>query len=90
VLAWFQLRRYASPLAGSGSALGIDPAARRRAHRSACSPAPSSRCAILPASPVWPNGTSTARHWPATMFGMWQAGRRPHAGPVLLLSLAVA
>src|SRR5262245_62798767 len=24
------------------------------------------------------------------MFGMWQAGRRPHAGPVLLLALAVA
>ena len=24
------------------------------------------------------------------MFGLWQAGRRPHAGPVLLLSLAVA
>ncbi|GAB3802290.1 hypothetical protein GCM10027605_21450 [Micromonospora zhanjiangensis] len=27
--------------------------------------------------------------WTATMFGMWQAGRRPHAGPVLLLALAV-
>jgi hypothetical protein len=24
------------------------------------------------------------------MFGMWQAGRRPHAGPVLLVALAVA
>ena len=29
------------------------------------------------------------RPWTATMFGMWQAGRRPHAGPVLLLALAV-
>ena len=28
--------------------------------------------------------------WTATMLGMWQAGRRPHAGPVLLLALAVA
>jgi hypothetical protein len=30
------------------------------------------------------------KRWTATMLGMWQAGRRPHAGPVLLLALAVA
>jgi hypothetical protein len=30
------------------------------------------------------------RAWFATQLGTWQAGRRPHAGPVLLLALAVA
>src|SRR5690606_297713 len=30
------------------------------------------------------------RPWPAAMVGTWQAGRRPHAGPVLLLALATA
>ena len=88
VLAWVQLRRYASPLAGSGG---------RPRHRPAAVAAPTLGVlagAVL-ALRVLPPLTRLAerfvdrRHWTATMFGMWQAGRRPHAGPVLLLALAV-
>jgi len=89
VLAWFQLRRYASPLAGSGSALGIDPLL-------VAAPTVGVLAGAVVSLRVLPRVTRLAeryvdrKHWPATMFGMWQAGRRPHAGPVLLLSLAVA
>ncbi|WP_430500669.1 FtsX-like permease family protein [Micromonospora trifolii] len=88
VLAWVQLRRYASPLAGSGGQLGIDPLL-------VAAPTLGVLAGAVLALRVLPPLTRFAerfvdrRPWTATMFGMWQAGRRPHAGPVLLLALAV-
>lgn len=89
VLAWTQLRQYSSPLAGVGGQLGIDPLL-----------AAAAPIGVLAASVValrlLPPLTRIAerfidrRNWFAAQMGMWQAGRRPHAGPVLLLALAVA
>ncbi|PYC72027.1 ABC transporter permease [Micromonospora arborensis] len=88
VLAWVQLRRYASPLAGSNGQLGLDPLL-------VAAPTLGVLAGAVLALRVLPPLTRFAerfvdrRPWTATMFGMWQAGRRPHAGPVLLLALAV-
>jgi len=93
VLAWMQLRQYSSPLAGVGGQLGIDPLL-----------AAAAPIGVLAASVValrlLPPLTRIAErfidrgNWfaerPEFQMGMWQAGRRPHAGPVLLLALAVA
>ena len=88
VLAWTQLRQYSSPLAGAGGRLGIDPLL-------AAAPTLGVLAGAVVALRLLPPVTRFAerfvdrRPWTATMFGMWQAGRRPHAGPVLLLALAV-
>ncbi|GAB3145140.1 ABC transporter permease [Micromonospora sonneratiae] len=88
VLAWTQLRQYSSPLVGAGDGLGIDPLL-------ATAPILGVLAGAVIALRLLPPATRFAerfvdrRPWTATMFGMWQAGRRPHAGPVLLLALAV-
>ncbi|MFF5181313.1 FtsX-like permease family protein [Micromonospora sp. NPDC000316] len=88
VIAWVQLRQYASPLAGSDGRLGLDPLL-------VAAPTLGVLAGAVLALRVLPPLTRFAerfvdrRPWTATMFGMWQAGRRPHAGPVLLLALAV-
>ncbi|MEU5904739.1 ABC transporter permease [Micromonospora sp. NPDC047467] len=88
LIAWVQLRRYASPLAGSDGRLGLDPLL-------VAAPTLGVLAGAVLALRVLPPLTRFAerfvdrRPWTATMFGMWQAGRRPHAGPVLLLALAV-
>ncbi|MEH1058176.1 FtsX-like permease family protein [Micromonospora sp. CPCC 206171] len=88
LLAWAQLRQYSSPLAGAGGRLGIDPLL-------AVAPTLGVLAGAVLALRLLPPATRVAerfvdrRPWTATMFGMWQAGRRPHAGPVLLLALAV-
>ncbi|MFI2713109.1 FtsX-like permease family protein [Micromonospora sp. NPDC018662] len=88
VLAWAQLRQYSSPLAGANGRLGIDPLL-------AAAPTIGVLAGAVIALRLLPPTTRLAervvdrRPWNATMFGMWQAGRRPHAGPVLLLALAV-
>ncbi|MEV0152435.1 FtsX-like permease family protein [Micromonospora sp. NPDC050686] len=88
VLAWTQLRGYAGPLAGTGGGLGVDPLL-------VAAPTIGVLAGAVVALRMLPPATRFAerfvdrRPWTATMFGMWQAGRRPHAGPVLLLALAV-
>ncbi|MER7440810.1 FtsX-like permease family protein [Micromonospora avicenniae] len=88
VLAWVQLHQYASPLAGAGGQLGVDPLL-------VAAPTLGVLAGAVVALRLLPPATRFAerfvdrRPWTATMFGMWQAGRRPHAGPVLLLALAV-
>ena len=83
VLAWTQLRQYSSPLAGANGSLGIDPLL-------AAAPTIGVLAGAVIALRLLPPTTRLAerfvdrRTWNATMFGMWQAGRRPHAGPVLL------
>jgi hypothetical protein len=87
-LAWFQLRQYSSPLAADGAGLGIDPLL-------AAAPTLGVLAGAVIALRLLPPATRFAERfvnrkpWTATMLGMWQAGRRPHAGPVLLLALAV-
>jgi hypothetical protein len=89
VLAWTQLRQYASPLTGAAGQLGIDPLL-------AAAPTLGVLAGAVVALRLLPPATRLAerfvdrRSWTATILGMWQAGRRPHAGPVLLLSLAVS
>jgi FtsX-like permease family len=90
VLGWLQLRQYSSPLAGERvtGGLGIDPLL-------AAAPTLGVLAGAVLALRLLPPLTRLGeryvdrRSWTATMFGMWQAGRRPHAGPVLLLALAV-
>ncbi|MFG2102231.1 FtsX-like permease family protein [Micromonospora echinaurantiaca] len=88
VLAWVQLRQYSSPLTGAAGRLGLDPLL-------VTAPTLGVLAGAVVALRLLPPATRFAERfidrklWTATMFGMWQAGRRPHAGPVLLLALAV-
>ncbi|MCO1595874.1 ABC transporter permease [Micromonospora sp. RHAY321] len=88
VLAWVQLRRYASPLAGSDGRLGIDPLLIAAPTLGVLAGAVLA-LRVLPPLTRFAERFVDRRPWTATMFGMWQAGRRPHAGLVLLLALAV-
>ncbi|MFG2062054.1 FtsX-like permease family protein [Micromonospora sp. NPDC048871] len=90
VLAWYQLSRYSSPLSRTrGGELGIDPLL-------AAAPTLGVLAGAVLALRLLPPLVRLAerwvdrRSWTAIMLGTWQAGRRPHAGPVLLLALAVA
>ncbi|MCW3843827.1 ABC transporter permease, partial [Micromonospora yasonensis] len=88
VLAWTQLRQYSSPVAGAAGRLGVDPLL-------VAAPTLGVLAGAVVALRLLPPATRIAerfidrRLWTATILGMWQAGRRPHAGPVLLLALAV-
>ncbi|MFI5494215.1 FtsX-like permease family protein [Actinoplanes sp. NPDC051859] len=90
VLGWFQLRQYASPVgAGHNGALGIDPFLAATPTLGVLAGA------TLALRLLSPTARSIERRLDrgarvGGMLGMWQAGRRPHAGPVLLLALAVA
>ncbi|MEV2242558.1 ABC transporter permease [Micromonospora sp. NPDC049891] len=90
LLSWYQLSRYSSPLSRSrGGELGIDPLL-------AAAPTLGVLAGAVLALRLLPPLVRLAarwvdrRPWTAVMLGTWQAGRRPHAGPVLLLALAVA
>ncbi|WBB80817.1 ABC transporter permease [Micromonospora sp. WMMD882] len=90
LLGWYQLRAYASPLSsGPGGDLGVDPLL-------AAAPTVAVLAGAVLALRLLPPSTRLAQRWvdrtraTAATLGMWQAGRRPHAGPVLLVALAVA
>ncbi len=85
VLAWLQLRQYSSPLTG----LGIDPLLASAAPIGVLA-ASVVALRLLPPLTRLAERLIDRRSWFAAQMGMWQAGRRPHAGPVLLLALAVA
>ena len=91
VLSWLQLRQYASPLsaAGSGGALGIDPLLAAAPTLGVIAGAVLT-LRLLP--PVARAAARLAERMPgsAAVFGTWQAGRRSHAGPMVLVALAVA
>jgi hypothetical protein len=90
VLGWFQLRQYSSPLAGApGAELGIDPFLASAPTLGVLAGATLALRLLPPAGRLLERWVDR-RGWIGTVFGMWQAGRRPHAGPVLLLALAVA
>jgi hypothetical protein len=88
VLAWTQLRQYASPLAGAGNDLGIDPLLSAAPTLGVLAGAVVT-LRLLPLATRFAERFVDRKPWTTTMLGMWQAGRRPHAGPVLLLALAV-
>ncbi|WFE64674.1 FtsX-like permease family protein [Micromonospora sp. WMMD714] len=88
VLAWVQLRSYSSPLAGAGNDLGVDPLLVAAPTLGVLAGAVLA-LRLLPPATRFAERFVDRRPWTATIFGMWQAGRRPHAGPVLLLALAV-
>ncbi|MEU4570375.1 ABC transporter permease [Micromonospora sp. NPDC023956] len=89
VLGWYQLRSYSSPLSGADGGLAIDPLL-------AAAPTIGVLAGAVLALRILPPLTRLAERFvdrtraTAAMLGMWQAGRRPHAGPVLLVALAVA
>ncbi|MFC0526167.1 FtsX-like permease family protein [Phytohabitans kaempferiae] len=87
VLGWFQLRQYSSPLAGGN--LGIDPLLAASPTLGVLAGAAIALRALPPLTRLAERAVDR-KPWTATIFGMWQAGRRPQAGPVLLLALAVA
>ncbi|WP_326554527.1 ABC transporter permease [Micromonospora sp. NBC_01813] len=89
VLAWLQLRQYASPLSGVGAGLGIDPLLAA-APTLAVLAGTVLALRLLPVAARLAEQLLDRRPWPAALLGSWQAGRRPHAGPVLLVALAVA
>ncbi|MBF9128439.1 ABC transporter permease [Plantactinospora sp. S1510] len=90
VLGWLQLRQYSSPVAGAGTdTLGIDPLLAAAPTVGVLAGAVLALRGLPPMARLAERYVDR-RSWTGTMLGMWQAGRRPHAGPVLLLALAVA
>lgn len=91
VLAWTQLRQYGSAvtIADTDIGIGIDPLL-------VAAPVVGVLAATAVALRVLPLATRLGvrltgrRDGFASLLGMWQADRRPHAGPVLLMLLAVA
>ncbi|HEU5110906.1 MAG TPA: FtsX-like permease family protein, partial [Micromonosporaceae bacterium] len=85
LLGWVQLRQYSSPLTSAG----IDPLL-------AVTPTLAVVAGAVLALRLLPPFTGLAERVVdrgrsvATTLGMWQAGRRPQAGTVLLITLAVA
>ncbi len=84
VLAWFQLRQYGSPLLG----LDVDPVLVA-APTIGVLAATVLALRLLPLLTRAGQRAASSRHSFGLLLGTWQAGRRPHAGTVLLLSLAV-
>ncbi|MEV4410587.1 FtsX-like permease family protein [Catellatospora sp. NPDC049609] len=89
VLAWFQLRQYDSPLSGVAGQLGIDPMLAAAGPLGVLAGAVVALRLLPPLTRLLERQVDR-RNWFATQLGVWQAGRRPHAGPVLLLALSVA
>jgi hypothetical protein len=90
VLGWLQLRQYSSPLAGNTSGRpGLDPLLTAAPTLAVLAGA-AVGLRTLPVLTRVAQRQADRRSWIAGTFGMWQAGRRAHAGPVLLLALAVA
>jgi hypothetical protein len=89
VLAWLQLRQYGQAVTPRGiGALGIDPLLVA-APVVAVSAATAVTLRLLPmiTRRAVPVAGRSGRF--SVLLGLWQADRRPHAGPVLLLMLAV-
>lgn len=89
LLAWFQLQQYESPLSGVAGQLGIDPLLAAAGPLGVLAGAVLA-LRLLPPLTRLLERLVDRRPWFAAQLGVWQAGRRPHAGPVLLLALSVA
>jgi hypothetical protein len=90
VLAWTQLRQYGTAVAPTDSGqLGIDPLLVVAPVVGVLA-ATAVTLRLLPLATRWGVRAAARRDAFPGLLGMWQADRRPHAGPVLLLVLAVA
>lgn len=91
VLSWLQLRQYSSPLsaAGSDGALGIDPLLAAAPTLGVITGAVLTLRLLPPAARLAARLAERTTS-SAAVFGTWQAGRRSHAGPMVLVALAVA
>lgn len=90
VLAWTQLRQYAGPLANvRGGAAGIDPLLAAAPTLAVLAGAVVALRVVTPLTRLAERYVA-GKPWTAAVLGTWQASRRPHAGPVLLLCLAIA
>ncbi|WP_199515512.1 ABC transporter permease [Nucisporomicrobium flavum] len=91
VLSWLQLRQYASPLSatGSGGGLGIDPLIAAAPTLGVVTGAVLTLRLLPPAARLAARLAERVSD-SAAVFGAWQAGRRSHAGPMVLVALAVA
>ncbi|AEV83469.1 hypothetical protein ACWT_2447 [Actinoplanes sp. SE50] len=86
-LAWLQLRQYSAPTGAGG--LGIDPLLAAAPTLGVLTGA------VLAIRLLPPVARSVAARLgrgrsQASLLGAWQAGRRSHAGPMVMLALAVA
>ncbi|MFI1996003.1 FtsX-like permease family protein [Actinoplanes sp. NPDC020271] len=85
-LAWLQLRQYATPTGGS---LGVDPLLAAAPTLGVLTGAVLAVRLLPPVAKLTAARLSRGRSL-ATLLGTWQAGRRAHAGPMVMLALAVA
>jgi hypothetical protein len=89
LLSWTQLRQYETAVANTDAGLGVDPLL-------VAAPVVGTLAAAVLALRLLPLATRLGVRLVArrgsfpSLLGMWQADRRPHAGPVFLLVLAVA
>lgn len=89
-VGWWQLQQYSTPVAGDRrGGLQIDPLLAAGPTLGVLAGA-AVGLRLLPLLTRVAQRQVDRRAWVAGTLGMWQAGRRPHAGPVLLLALAVA
>ncbi|GIF05581.1 FtsX-like permease family protein [Actinoplanes siamensis] len=86
-LAWLQLRQYSTPTGAGG--LGIDPLLAAAPTLGVLTGAVLAIRLLPPVARLTAArlGRGRAR---AALLGTWQAGRRAHAGPMVMLALAVA
>ncbi|BCJ46504.1 hypothetical protein GCM10010168_61430 [Actinoplanes ianthinogenes] len=87
VLSWLQLRQYAAPTGAAG--LGIDPLLAAAPTLGVLTGAVLAIRLLPPVARAVAARLDRSRARSA-LLGTWQAGRRAHAGPMVMLALAVA
>ncbi|GAA4602310.1 ABC-type lipoprotein release transport system permease subunit [Actinoplanes octamycinicus] len=87
VLGWLQLRQYSAPTGAGG--LGIDPLLAAAPTLGVLTGAVLA-IRLLPPVARFAAGRLDRGRARSALFGTWQAGRRSHAGPMVMVALAVA
>ncbi|WIM98940.1 ABC transporter permease [Actinoplanes oblitus] len=87
VLGWLQLRQYSAPTGAGG--LGIDPLLAAAPTLGVLTGAVLA-VRLLPPVARFAAGRLNRGRARSALFGTWQAGRRAHAGPMVMVALAVA
>jgi hypothetical protein len=87
VLSWQQLRQYTAPTGAGG--LGIDPLVAAAPTLGVLTGAVLA-VRLLPLVARWAAGRLNRGRARSALLGTWQAGRRAHAGPMVMLALATA
>jgi hypothetical protein len=87
VLGWLQLRQYSAPTGAGG--LGVDPLLAAAPTLGVLTGAVLA-IRLLPPVARFAAARLNRGRSRSTLLGTWQAGRRSHAGPMVMLALAVA